>query len=201
MEILNKAELVGEVVDVKESHEFMGEKFLEVVVAINRNSGVKDILPVIVSDRITPPLNAGECVSITGSFRSRNKLVGSKTKLILNVFASDIKITEQTKHVNLIEINAFLCKAPNYRKTPLGREVTDLVLACNRYMNNTDYIPAIAWGRNAIYSSKLEVGTALTVTGRVQSRQYQKMIGNELVDMTAYELSIVTICDKKGDEE
>lgn len=197
MEILNRVELVGQVVDVKESHECMGEKFNVVTMSVKRKSRVNDVLPVIVSERIMPTLECGERALIIGSFRSHNE----ETRLILNVFADEIEKTESLEDMNQIELNAYICKKPNYRETPQGRLITDLLLACNRRSGKSDYIPSITWGRNARYAKGLEVGTKVSVKGRVQSRGYQKKINEtEFEDRVAYEVSVVTIFDNSEEE-
>lgn len=197
MEILNRVELVGVVVGINPSHEYMGEKFNVVTVSAKRKSGTSDVLPVIVSERIMPTLECGERVHIIGSFRSHNE----ETRLILNVFADEIEKTESLEDVNQIELNAYICKKPNYRETQQGRMISDLLLACNRRSGKSDYIPSITWGRNARYARELEVGTKVSVTGRVQSRGYQKKINEtEFEDRVAYEVSVVTIFENSEEE-
>ena len=197
MEILNRVELVGQVAEVTESHECMGEKFNVVTVSAKRKSGTPDVLPVIVSERIMPTLEVGERVHVIGSFRSHNE----ETRLILNVFADEIEKTESLEDVNQIELNAYICKKPNYRETPQGRLISDLLLACNRRSGKADYIPSITWGRNARYARELEVGTKVSVNGRVQSRGYQKKINEtEFEDRVAYEVSVVTIFENSEEE-
>ena len=125
-----------------------------------------------------------------------NKYTESKTRLILTVFAKSISLPSQEDidDPNEIYINGFICKTPIYRKTPFGREITDLIVAVNRAFNRSDYIPAIAWGKNAVYSETLEVGSNVTLWGRLQSRNYNKRISeNEVEVRTAYELSITKI--------
>ena len=194
MDILNRVELVGTVVDSNFSHECVGEKFQLVTLAVKRNSGTKDVLPVIVSERIIPVLECGERVHVVGSFRSHNE----ETRLILNVFADEIEKTESLEDVNQIDLNAYICKKPNYRETPQGRLIADLLLACNRRSGKSDCIPSISWGRNAKYCSSLEVGTKVSVKGRVQSRGYQKKINEtEFEDRVAYEVSVNLIESKE----
>lgn len=197
MEILNRVELVGTVGGINPSHEFKGEKFNVVTMSVKRNSGTEDVLPVIVSERIMSTLECGERVLIIGSFRSHNE----ETRLILNVFADEIEKTESLEDVNQIELNAFICKKPNCRETPQGRIISDLLLACNRRSGKADYIPSITWGRNARYARELEVGTKVSIKGRVQSRGYQKKISEtEFEDRVAYEVS-VSIISEIGEEE
>lgn len=197
MEILNRVEIVGTVVESKFSHECVGEKFNVVTVSVMRNSGTDDVLPVIVSEKIIPTLESGERVHVIGSFRSHNE----ETRLILNVFADEIEKTESLEDVNQIELNAYICKKPNYRDTPQGRHICDLLLASNRRTGKADYIPSITWGRNARYASGLEVGTKVSIKGRVQSRGYQKKINEtEFEDRVAYEVSVVTIFENSEEE-
>lgn len=197
MEILNRVELVGTVDGIQYSHECVGEKFNVVTVSAKRKSGTSDVLPVIVSERIMPTLEVGERVHVVGSFRSHNE----ETRLILNVFADEIEKTESLEDMNQIELNAYICKKPNYRETPQGRLISDLLLACNRRSGKSDYIPSITWGRNARYARELEVGTKVSVTGRVQSRGYQKKINDtEFEDRVAYEVSVVTIFENSEEE-
>lgn len=197
MDILNRVELVGEVVNVKESHECMGEKFNVVAMSVKRKSRVNDVLPVIVSERIMPTLEVGEKVHVIGSFRSHNE----ETRLILNVFADEMEKTESLEDVNQIELNAYICKKPNYRETPQGRLIADLLLACNRRSGKSDYIPSISWGRNARYARELEVGTKVSVNGRVQSRGYAKKLSEtEVEERVAYEVSVVTMFENSEEE-
>ena len=202
MERTNKVALIGKVVEGTQfSHEYKGERFLVTVVGIKRNSGTLDVLPVIHSEKIGS-FNVGDKISIQGSFRSRNEIVGEKKRLILNVFADEIEIVDvNSSYINTIELAGYICKVPVRRKTPAGREICDLLIASNRTTGKADYIPCISWGRNATYSEKLQVGEKVEITGRVQSRGYQKKINEtEFEDRVAYEVSVVTIFENSEEE-
>ena len=141
-------------------------------------------------------IKEGNKIKVKGQLRSYNKYTALKTRLILTVFAKGIApaCEDDTENPNEIFINGFICKAPIYRRTPFGREITDLIVAVNRAFNRSDYIPAIAWGRNAVYSENLEVGSNVMLWGRLQSRNYNKRISDDETEQrTAYELSITKI--------
>ncbi len=180
------------------SHEIYGESFYSFVLRVTRLSDICDYINVTVSERLIQnmELHAGSYVCVNGQFRSYNNYCETGNRLILTVFARDIRQTddlseEEAFNPNCIYLNGFLCKAPVYRTTPFGREITDLLVAVNRAYNKSDYIPCIAWGRNARYSSNLNVGDNIKIWGRIQSREYQKRISeDETVTKTAYEISI-----------
>jgi primosomal replication protein N len=176
------------------SHEMYGEGFYSFYLSVPRLSDYVDRLPIIVSERLITEidLNIGAEVSITGQFRSYNKLVDGSNRLLLTVFVREItNLTEEIKNPNQIYLNGFVCKAPIYRTTPFKREIADLLIAVNRAYNKSDYIPTIAWGRNARFCQTLEVGDNIKVWGRIQSREYQKRYPNgEVVDKVAYEVSV-----------
>lgn len=202
MERTNKVALIGKVVEGTQfSHEFKGERFLVTVVGVKRNSGIPDVLPIIHSEKLGS-FAVDEKISIQGSFRSRNEIVDDKKRLILNVFADEIEIADvNSSYVNTIELAGYICKVPVRRKTPAGREICDLLIASNRPTGKADYIPCISWGRNATYSEKLQVGEKVEITGRVQSRGYQKKINEtEFEDRVAYEVSVVTIFENSEEE-
>ena len=168
-------------------HEVYGEKFYEFNVAIKRDSGKKDIIPVIVSERL---INVRENyinkhIYIKGQYRSHNQHEENKNKVLLFVFALELEFTEAGE-VNDIFLEGHLCKEPVYRETPLGRQVADVLLAVNRAYGKSDYIPCICWGRLAYYVSTLNIGDRIRVSGRIQSREYNK---NGEVKV-AYELSV-----------
>ena len=183
----NKVYLYGEITsEAKFSHEVYGEGFYEFYVKVMRLSGQADILPVTVSERImTPEMKVGGTICALGQFRSYNKLEGGKSRLMLTVFVRELLETQPGKNPNSIVLSGYICKPPVYRTTPFNREIADLLIAVNRSYNKSDYIPAIAWGRNARFVRNLQVGD------RVQSREYQKKQPDEsFVTMTAYEVSI-----------
>ena len=179
------------------SHRVMDEDFYKFMVRVPRLSETEDILPVTISEKlICPWLQDGVKVRVNGQLRSYNKYSDTGTHLVLTVFVKDIDMAElgTGENPNEIFINGFICKPPVYRKTPFGREITDLIVAVNRAFNRSDYIPAIAWGRNAIFAEKLEVGTNVQIWGRLQSREYVKRLSDtESETRTAYELSITKI--------
>lgn len=180
------------------SHSVMDENFYSFVLRVPRLSETDDLLPVTFSANIYDEniIKEGAKVRVKGQLRSYNKYSETKTRLILTVFAKDINISDDTdeENPNEIFINGFICKKPVYRKTPFGREITDLIIAVNRAFNRSDYIPAIAWGKNALYCENLEVGSNVLLWGRLQSRNYNKRISeNETQIRTAYELSITKI--------
>ena len=192
----NKVLLLGKVVGVTGlSHEVYGEKFYEFGLEVKRLSGSVDNIPIIFSERLLMLENLieGKIVKLNGQFRSYNNPEGEKSKLVLRVFASKITITDAAKEEdkNVIYLEGFVCKKPNYRKTPFGREISDLLIAVNRAYNKSDYIPCIAWGRNAKYCESFNVGDRIRVYGRVQSREYEKKLENgEVEKKVAYEISV-----------
>lgn len=178
------------------SHEMFGEKFYLVDLECERLSGAKDVIPVMVSERlIDVNKDYSDCVlEINGQFRSYNKHDGDKTHLQLSLFAQDIQFLAgyvASAENNTIYLDGYICKEPIYRKTPLGREITDFLVAVNRPYGKSDYIPCICWGRTANFSNGLPVGTRVSVSGRIQSRNYHKKLdGGTFETRTAYEVSI-----------
>lgn len=208
--------LVGKVTSDKVfSHEVYGERFYIFKMEIPRLSGTSDIIPITVSERLlTQDLNIGEKIVVKGQFRSYNTYVDNKNRLILTVFAKDIiresdftdeqEEWEKQNISNEVVLNGYICKTPIYRQTPFKREIADLLLAVNRAYNKSDYIPCIAWGRNARYCQNMEVGTCVKIVGRVQSRIYEKKHEDGLVEeRVAYEVSIgsMEIVDQNDDAE
>jgi single-stranded DNA-binding protein len=184
------------------SHEMYGEGFYNVYLEVPRLSDFSDTLPITVSERLMTGvgLEVGSKLVVLGQLRSYNKLLDGNNKLILTIFARDLKLDdEEIKNPNQIYLDGFICKKPIYRTTPFGREITDMLIAVNRPYNKSDYIPSIAWGRNARYSENLTVGDRIRVWGRIQSREYQKKLNEEeVITRTAYEVSIskMEIIDK-----
>lgn len=191
----NKVRIVGEIVGQFEySHEVFGENFYIGQLKIERTSGILDFIPIMVSDRVVD-VSAdwnGIFVEVEGSFRSYNKNEEGKKRLMLSVFVREFKQLENVYYNdNNIELDGYICKETICRKTPLGREIADLLVAINRPYGKSDYIPCIAWGRNAVYSAELEVGTRIKLYGRIQSREYAKRISDtETETRTAYEVSV-----------
>lgn len=176
----NKVHIEGKIVsDIEFSHEMYGEGFYNFKVEVPRLSSVVDVLPVTVSERLTieMDLKQGDLIAIEGQLRSYNKFVEGVNRLILTVFTKDIQQIENISRTpNQICIEGYICKPPIYRTTPFGREITDLLIAVNRSYNKSDYIPTIAWGRNARFSNIFEVGLHIRLWGRIQSREYEKRI-------------------------
>ncbi|MCI9010183.1 MAG: single-stranded DNA-binding protein [Clostridia bacterium] len=190
----NKVYFMGEIVsDAKFSHEVYGEGFYEFFVKVMRLSGQADVLPVTISERLIQGNNfkIGSMISALGQFRSYNKLEGGKSRLMLTVFVREIVEPSPSNNPNSIVLSGYICKPPIYRTTPFNREIADLLIAVNRAYNKSDYIPCIAWGRNARFVQNLKVGDRVALSGRIQSREYQKRLSEtEAVTMTAYEVSV-----------
>ncbi len=197
----NKVFISGEILtDAEFSHEVYGEGFYEMNVLVKRLSGQGDVLPVTVSERLIAEenLKKGVTINALGQFRSYNKLIDGKSKLMLTVFIREILTGVTVKNPNSIVLLGYICKPPVYRTTPFNREIADILIAVNRSYNKSDYIPCIAWGRNARFAKNLEVGEKIALAGRIQSREYQKRITDDDVKiMTAYEVSIskLAACD------
>jgi single-stranded DNA-binding protein len=170
-----------------------GEGFYEMFVKVQRLSGQGDILPVTVSERLIADkdLKVGVTVNAIGQFRSYNKLVDGKSKLMLTVFVRELLDYPPIKNPNAIVLTGYICKPPVYRTTPFNREIADILVAVNRSYNKSDYIPCIAWGRNARFAKNLAVGEKIAISGRIQSREYQKKVtDDDIKTLTAYEVSI-----------
>ena len=193
----NKVFINGRIVsDVEFVYEFYGEGFYEFQVEIPRISGVYDTIPVIVSERIfnTNKDYSGMVVSVFGEYRSFNKRIGDRTALMLSLFANEIEFEEypmETCDNNSVELIGYICKKANYRRTPKGRDIADVIIAVNRGNGKSDYIPCIFWGRNAVYVSRLGVGTKIGISGRIQSRPYTKVMPDgKVLEKVAYEVSV-----------
>ena len=193
----NKVSVIGEIVSgFSFSHEVFGEGFYMVAVAVSRLSQQADVIPLMISERLVDVSRdyTGQTVEAIGQFRSYNRHEGVKNRLMLSVFVREIhfieEFTDYTK-TNQIFLDGYICKLPIYRKTPLGREIADLLLAVNRPYGKSDYIPCISWGRNARYAAGFSVGTRVRIWGRVQSREYTKKLSDtECEKRVAYEVSI-----------
>lgn len=180
------------------SHEIYGEGFYNFTLETKRLSSAVDILPITISERILEKegLPIGTAVQIMGQIRSYNNYIESeqKNKLVLTIFVREIEIlgeAEASVSPNEVFLNGYICKKPIYRKTPFNREIADLLIAVNRSYNKSDYIPCIAWGRNARFCDKLEVGNNVKMLGRMQSREYQKKLENgDVLSKVAYEISV-----------
>lgn len=196
----NRVTIIGEIVSEFEfSHEVFGEGFYTVNVSVNRLSNSIDIIPLMVSERLVDITEdyRGMFVEATGQFRSYNRHEETKNRLVLSIFVREIEFVEESEDLvctNQIFLDGFICKPPVYRKTPLGREIADILIAVNRPYGKSDYIPCIAWGRNARYSSGFEVGGHIQVWGRIQSREYTKKVNEvENEKRVAYEVSVSKI--------
>ncbi|MDD2627644.1 MAG: single-stranded DNA-binding protein [Clostridia bacterium] len=194
----NVIKVGGKVASLPEfNHDVYGEKFYRFYLETDRLSGTKDELPVIVSERLAnlQELKIGKTIYIEGEYRSYNQLAqNNKSRLVLFVFAKEIEqleVDESVKNINELTAIGTICKQPIYRKTPMGREITDLFIAINRSYNKSDYVPCIVWGRNAKYCEKLEIGMTLKIEGRIQSRGYEKKYDDgQIENRVAYEVSV-----------
>lgn len=192
----NKVMLARKIVaPLKFQMEHKGEAFYRTILQVNRQSGQCDLIPLLLSERLLDDTKnyEGQLVSVVGQFRSYNSHEQTKTCLLLHTFVKELDILdsdEEAGSMNEIFLQGFLCKEPVYRKTPLKREIADVLLAVNREYGRTDYIPCIVWGRNARFVSRLKVGDQIQVTGRIQSREYEKMEESEKVKKRAYEVSV-----------
>ena len=202
----NYLTLVGKVTGEKEfSHEIYGERFYIFKLGIPRLSGNQDMIPITISERLIgeDTLTEGKKLLVKGQFRSYNSYENEKNRLILTVFAKDVIEVEEKEEeeeneivrkdtiTNEVVLVGYICKKPIYRQTPFGREISDLLLAVNRAYNKSDYIPCIAWGRNARFCQNLEVGSQVKIVGRVQSRMYEKKYEDGTIQTRiAYEVSV-----------
>ena len=193
----NQVTIMGEVASpFTFSHEVFGEGFYMVDVDVRRLSNSKDRIPLMISERIIDVSQdyTGESIMVSGQFRSYNRHDEQKNRLVLSVFVREVSFIEEEldgAKTNHIFLDGYICKLPVYRKTPLGREIADLLLAVNRPYGKSDYIPCICWGRNARFASTFEVGEHVQVIGRIQSREYiKKLSETETQKRTAYEVSV-----------
>ena len=193
----NQVTIAGEVASRFEfSHEVFGEGFYMVEILVSRLSNSQDIIPVMISERLIDVSQdyTGEYVEVYGQFRSYNRHDEQKNRLILSVFAREIVFIDEEpdgSRTNMIYLDGYICKEPIYRKTPLGREIADLLIAVNRPYGKSDYIPCICWGRNARFANSFEVGTRCAIWGRIQSREYMKKISEDQSEKRiAYEVSV-----------
>lgn len=193
----NQVTMMGEIVSAFQfSHEVFGEGFYMVELAVSRLSNYSDYIPLMVSERLidTEQDYTGQFIRISGQFRSYNRHEEKKNRLVLSVFVRELEFLDEideNEKTNQIFLDGYICKPPVYRKTPLGREIADLLMAVNRPYGKSDYIPCICWGRNARYASAVEVGGHVLIWGRIQSREYMKRISeNETEKRIAYEVSV-----------
>ena len=193
----NQAVIAGEIVSgFTYSHEIFGEGFYMVDVVVSRLSDAYDIIPLMVSERLVDVTQShiGQKIEAKGQFRSYNKHENEKNRLILSLFVRELVFLEEDEvaaHPNHIYLDGYICKPPVYRMTPLGREIADMLLAVNRAYGKSDYIPCICWGRNARFAGNLAIGEHVAIWGRIQSREYQKRVGDdEVISKVAYEVSV-----------
>lgn len=207
----NQVTVMGEIIgEFSYSHEIFGEGFFMVNVKVKRLSDSYDYIPVMVSERLLD-VNAnyeGAYICVNGQFRSYNRHEERKNRLMLSVFAREIEFVEELEEsskTNQIYLDGYICKEPIYRKTPLGREIADVLLAVNRPYGKSDYIPCICWGRNARFASNFQVGERCSVWGRIQSREYMKKLDEDHVEKrVAFEVSVSKLelmADEKPYEE
>lgn len=193
----NQVSIMGQIAsEFVFSHEVFGEGFYMLDILVKRLSDSYDRIPVMVSERLIDVTQdfQGEYIQIAGQFRSYNRHEEKKNRLVLSVFAREVSFVEEENDrmkTNQIFLDGYICKAPVYRKTPLGREIADMLIAVNRPYGKSDYIPCICWGRNARFASSFEVGGHVQVWGRIQSRDYMKKLDGDLTEKrTAYEVSV-----------
>ena len=178
------------------SHEVFGEGFYMLELLVKRLSDSFDRIPVMISERLIDVTKdyRGEFIQISGQFRSYNRHEEKKNRLVLSVFAREavfVEATDDKIKSNQIFLDGFICKPPVYRKTPLGREIADMLVAVNRPYGKSDYIPCISWGRNARFAANFEVGSRVQIWGRIQSREYVKRLEDDRTEKrTAYEVSV-----------
>ncbi len=176
------------------SHTVMGEGFFEMSVEVERLSNETDTLPVTISERLLGDFELGQEIGVIGQFRSYNKLGDGRSKLMLTIFVKELVSPGELSEINQINLIGYICKEPIYRTTPFGREICDVLLAVNRAYNKSDYLPCIAWGRNARFVRDLGVGEKLELQGRLQSRKYQKRLDDGTVETrVAYEISVSSV--------
>lgn len=191
----NRVELRGDVASGPVfSHESRGEKFYQFVMDVQRLSGAYDSLRVIArqSQLALLEIEAGKRLYVLGELRSFNNKSGEGSRLVITVFARELRM-EEGEDLNAVILQGTLCKPPNLRTTPMGREICDLMLAVNRRYGRSDYLPCIAWGQRARETSLLTVGARVKLVGRIQSRKYIKDTGDGTVEKTAFEVSAITI--------
>ena len=193
----NQVIMAGEIVsEFVFSHEVFGEGFYMLEISVRRLSNSYDVIPLMISERLIDVTRdyRGETIAVSGQFRSYNRHEEKKNRLVLSVFVRELEFVEEepeSSRTNQIFLEGYICKMPVYRKTPLGREIADLLVAVNRPYAKSDYIPCICWGRNARYASGFEVGAHIQLWGRIQSREYTKKISEEEIERRiAYEGSV-----------
>lgn len=177
----------------KFSHTTHGENFLEFTLEVKRKSEVSDLLPITISERLIK-CNQGEFLEILGEVRTFNKFENEKSRLIITVFAKEVRVLECEEYENSVELNGFICKPVTSRTTPLSdRKIADVLIAVNGRNNRVAYIPSIAWNKDSVWLAEQPVGTELNIAGRLQSRNYQKNFDGQIEERTAIELCIKSV--------
>lgn len=193
----NRVHIRGKIISApKYTHQVFEEDFYEMDVEVARLSEIVDVIPITVSEKLLNEntFDIGSTISINGQFRSYNKQIEGKSKLVLTVFARELVQDNDDVNPNLIELTGYVCKPPVFRTTPFKREICDILLAVNRAYNKSDYLPCIAWGRNARFVKNINVGEKVSLSGRIQSREYEKRIDENTAEKkVAYEISITRI--------
>lgn len=178
------------------SHEVMNEPFFTGTLLVKRLSGALDKLPLTIPGKLMAGgrLDDGRQFLVQGQVRSYNKVIDGAGRLMVTLFAQSLTETQENDTLNKVALSGALCRPPVYRSTPFGREICDMMLAVNRAFGKSDYVPCIAWGRNAQYAARFKISDRVRVTGRLQSREYQKLLENgEYMVRMAYEVSAFTL--------
>ena len=184
------------------SHTVMGEGFFEMFLDVQRLSEEVDTLPLTISERLITGFKVGDEIGVVGQFRSYNKIENNRSKLMLTIFVKELVNQNEMSEINQIYLTGYICKEPVYRTTPFGREICDMLLAVNRSYSKSDYLPCIAWGRNARFVRDMAVGEKLQVQGRIQSRKYQKKVGEQLSETkVAYEISLSSVMKDNSESD
>ena len=191
----NYAELCGTLASApRYSHTSRGEEFFIFSLCVERLSGTEDIVNIIARKSLLEKceLDGEEKIRVIGELRSFNNKSGEGARLVITVFAKELELCCDDDE-NLIRLTGTLCKAPNKRTTPMGRDICDLMLAVNRRYGRSDYLPCITWGAKALKAAEWDVGTRVTLEGRIQSRSYIKLIDDVPIEKTAFEVSVIEI--------
>lgn len=194
----NNAVLAGEVVTEPTNYDCCEETFCSFNLSVKRASGTADILTVNISKILVGNIKVGDKIRLEGQVRTYNRIIDGKSKLIIVFFAQEV--TEYEKDVNEVELCGYICKTPVFRITPRSREICDALVAVNREHNYSDYIPCIIWGRTARLVSELNTGAQVRLSGRLQSREYEKKTDSGVEIRTAYEVSVSRIQDASKQE-
>ena len=197
----NKIVLRGQAAgDPVPSHRNHGVDYYVVPLRVPRLSGTDDVLNLVTANPDPALWTAGQWVEAQGEVRSYNNRSGQGSKLVITVLVRSARAAEAQEGENRLVLAGTLCRKPAARRTPLGREICDLLLAVNRPYGRADYLPCIAWGSLAAHCAGLDVGDTLRLEGRLQSRQYHKLIDGEQVARTAFEISVMNLLPEEADE-